>query len=50
MDKDIWGGWSAEPAGGDMAAELLAGVAGLGVVALAVLFLLDLALGWHLGS
>lgn len=52
MENDIWDHevWPAEPVREDMRAELLAGVAGLAVVALAMLFLLDLVLGWHAGS
>lgn len=50
MDEDIWDVGRIGPAREDMAAELLAGATGLAVVSLGMLFLLDLALGWHLAG
>ncbi|WP_448581673.1 hypothetical protein [Thermaurantiacus sp.] len=47
MEPEIW---PAEPQEEGIAGEMMAGAAGLGVVAIAMLFLLDLALGWHLAS
>ncbi len=46
-DHDVW---SVRPARDDMVTELFAGVAGFACVALAMLFLLDLALGWHIAG
>lgn len=47
MDDDIWRAGGAREGVG---AELAAGAAGLLVVGLAMLFLLDLVVGWHLGG
>ncbi len=52
MDHDFWDHviGRAEPVREDLAAELVAGAGGLAVIALGMLFLLDLALGWHLAG
>lgn len=42
--------WRAEPARSDIAAELLAGVVGLAIIATAMLSFLAVVLGWHLAG
>ncbi len=48
MDRhDIW---RAEPPAREIRGELLAGVAGLLVIAAAILLLIEIAIGWHLAN
>lgn len=50
-ERDVWraAGARRNP-GDDMAAELLAGAAGLAILATAMLSFLSVVLGWHLAG
>lgn len=48
MDRDDI--WRAEPPPREIRSELMAGIAGLVVIAAAILLLLEIAIGWHLAG